>query len=307
MSFTFAFDAIAADYGYLPAGYQVAGYDTGGPGYAWTQAMWAAHPGAVHVDQATDTVVLEAIAADEFMFSVAGHVTSDVLDVESGAVAVGSPLIPVWVRAAQASWNAASRPGQRTPALYCSADNVTANVNALIAGGVTGGVGLWIASWGIGTAAAVAELLASAGPFPVIGIQFSGGADIDSDVFSADWLANVSGQVQGPWTFGELTGFKLAGYGPHSLEVVFSAPQVFVGTPPDPAPGIPCYEIAVSEGLGLRADIPGYPRYLPKGANPQTWASGGLTPGTQYTVAVRAYLEGHSGPWSTAVFTTPES
>jgi hypothetical protein len=292
MSFTFAFDAIADDYEYLPADYQAAGYDTGGPGVAWTQEMWDAHPGAVHVDQ------------DPYDGSL---FTSDVLDCEAGAVPVGSPQIPAWAKNAQASWNEAKRPGQRRPALYCSASNVTANVNALIAGGITAGVGLWVASWGIGTAAAVAEILSSAGPFPVIGIQFDGGDEIDSDVFSTQWLEDVSGKAQGPWTFGELTGFKLAGYGPHSLEVVFSAPQVFVGTPPDPAPGIPCYEIAVSEGLGLRADIPGYPRYLPKGANPQTWASGGLTPGTQYTVAVRAYLEGHSGPWSVDVFTTPRS
>lgn len=291
MSFVFAFDAIAADYANLPAGYQVAGYDTGGPGIAWTAAMWKAHPGAVHVAQDPGALV----------------VTADVLDCEAGAVPVGSPLIPRWAHSAQDSFAASKRPGQRRPALYCSASNVTANVNALVKGGVRSGVGLWVASWGIGTAAALADLAAAAGPFPVIGIQFSGGNLLDSDVFSSAWLADVSGKPppQG-WTFGPLTGFELAGYGPHSLEVTFSAPQAFIGNAPSPAPGIPCYEMTVCQGAWPGRDLPGYPRYLPKGANPETWSGGGLTPGTRYAVGVRAYGE-HSGPWSTAAFTTPGS
>lgn len=295
MSFTFAFDAIAADYGNLPAGYQVAGYDTGGPGYAWTDEMWAEHPGAVHIDQDP----------------AAGNSVSDVLDCESGAVPVGTPKIPAWVKSAQASWGEAKRPGQRRPALYCSASNVTANVNALVSGGVSSGAGLWIASWGIGTANAVAELASAAGPFPVIGIQFAGGSTIDTDVFSTAWLDDVSGKPQPPsgdWTFGPVTGFELVNYGPRSLEVTFSAPWGFLGVPPVPAPGVTGYEMAVCLGRTLSRLAPGYPRYLGKGSNPETWEEGGLEPGTTYTVAVRARRalnDGHAGPWVTAPFTTP--
>jgi hypothetical protein len=294
MSVTFAFDAIADDYRYLPSGYQVAGYDTGGPGYAWTPQMWAAHPGAVHIDQ--------DVEASDF--------TADILDCENGAVPVGSSLIPHWAGAAQHNFTVAARPGQRRPALYCSASNITANVNALVQGGIRSGVGLWVASWGIGEASAVQQVTDAAGPFPVIGLQFDGGNQIDSDVFSTAWLNDVSGRPQPPdphWTFGPLVNFELANYGPHSLEVSFSAPQVFTGTPPLPVPGITQYQMIVTEGSAQGPVAPGYPRYLPKSRNPETWEEGGLEPGTAYTVRVRVYDTVHAGLWSVAAFTTPGS
>jgi hypothetical protein len=191
MSITIGFDVTAANYASAPKGFQLAGYDTG-PGVAWTPAMWAAHPGAVHIDQAPDTAVLQALFDDAYMFSAAGHVTSDVLDCEAGAVPVGSPLIAVWAKAALASYTAAVRPGQRRPALYCSASNVTANVNALIRGGITTGTGLWIANWNLSEAAAFTELAAASGPFAVIGIQFTDDGPRDADLFSTGWLDAVS-------------------------------------------------------------------------------------------------------------------
>lgn len=287
MSFTFAFDVTAPFYGHAPQNAQLCGYDTG-TGIAWTQEMWAAHPGAVHIDQDPGAVM----------------VTSDVLDVENGAVPVGSDRIPRWVKNAASSFSQSTRPGQRVPALYQSASNVTANVNALIAGGVTSGAGLWIANWNGNTAADIAALAAASGPFPVIGFQFADEGDFDADVFSTAWLETVSGQAPGYWSFGPLRDFQLTGAGPHSLAVEFSAPSYFIGNPPSPVPAVSEYEMALSQGTVLAANVPGYPRFLAKGANPEKWQEGGLEPSTTYTVGVRAFGS-NSSAWSTRVFTTP--
>ena len=288
MSFTFAFDVPGFNFAQAPQGAQLCGYDTGSGGVAWTAEMWNAHPGAVHIDQDP----------------VAVMVTSDVLDVEDGAVPVGSPRVAQWARNAQSSFRQSTRPGQRWPALYQSASNVTANVNALIAGGVTSGVGLWIAKWDGNTAADIAALAAASGPFPVIGFQFADQGAFDADVFATSWLTTVSGQPAGYWSFGPLNDFQLTAAGPHSLAVQFSAPRYYIGTPPSPAPGVAEYEMAVSLGTSLGANIPGYPRFLGKGANPEHWQEGGLVPATQYTVGVRAFGD-HSSAWSTRTFTTP--
>jgi len=95
-----------------------------------------------------------------------------------------------------ASFRSAARPGQRWPAIYTSASNVTPLVNALIAGGVTSGCGLWVANWNLTDAQAVAAVQNAAGPFPIIGVQWHSGAYYDTDVFSGAWLARVSAQGQ---------------------------------------------------------------------------------------------------------------
>jgi hypothetical protein len=282
MSFTLAFDVTAANYASAPKNYQLAGYDTG-PGVAWTPAMWAAHPGAVHIAQSPD------LALDE------GH-TSDVLDCEDGAMAVGSPDIARWARYALASYASAKRPGQRRPALYQSASSVTANVNALVAGGVTSGVGLWIANWSLSTAAAIAELAAASGPFAIIGIQFNDNGPTDSDVFSTGWLDAVSGNG---WVFGPVRNVAWTG-GITSFSVVFTSP----GTPE--SQGVSEYEIAVCEGNQFTTETASYPRYTPEGTDPQHFQGGSLKSGTSYTAGVRALASGgaHAGPWVAGHFTT---
>ena len=166
------FDATHDNIGALPAGAQVAGYTTGtGTHIRWTAADFAAHPGAVRIDQ-------DPAATDP---------AADVLDIEAGAATPASA--PGWVRRALASHTSQARPGQRSPAVYMSQSRVTEVVNALIAGGISSGVGLWIAHFGLTQAQATAMVIDASGPFPVIGVQFRNTAAFDVSVFSSDWLA----------------------------------------------------------------------------------------------------------------------
>ena len=128
MTVTDVADATTGNLHTVPSTYkQLAGYTTG-IGIQWTAAQWAAHPTAIRICQnpgATD-------------------LTADVLDVESGAATVAD--CPGWAKAALANWHVATRPGQRSPAIYMSQSNVTAVVNALTAAKVSG-IGLFVADW----------------------------------------------------------------------------------------------------------------------------------------------------------------
>ena len=283
MSFTLAYDVTGDNYSQAPQGFQLAGYDTGSGGIAWTPAMWAAHPGAVHIDQDPGAL---------------SDVTADVLDVERGAVPVGSPLIATWVKMAQESFDTARRPGQCRPVLYQSASNVTANVNALIAGGVTSGVGLWIARWDGNTAADIAALAAASGPFPVIGFQYADDGPYDADVFSTAWLSDVSGDG---WVFGPCRNVKFrAGH------TTFAVSGYSPGTPEPLAVGK--YQVACVKGSSLDGpNISGYPQYVLKGSAPGFDSTfHGLARPATYTAGVRAMATdgGHAGPWVTGTFTT---
>jgi hypothetical protein len=55
-----------------------------------------------------------------------------------------------------------------------------------------------VANWNLSDAAAVAEVLAAAGPFPVIGVQWRNAGLYDASVFSSAWLAAVSGAPATP-------------------------------------------------------------------------------------------------------------
>jgi hypothetical protein len=180
MSLLVVHDAIHANISHLPAG-QVAGYTTGSPDIRWTAGDWAAHPGAVRIDQ-------DAAASDG---------TADVLDVERGAATPAE--CPWWAHRAGASFASANRPGQRRPAIYMSASNVTAVVTALKGVGVTGGVSLWVANWNLSQAQAGADVAAAAGPFPIVGVQFTDAAGFyDTSVFSSAWLTDVADAAPPP-------------------------------------------------------------------------------------------------------------
>jgi len=167
-------DAIHANIAHLPSGL-AAGYSTGSGIVPWTAADWKAHPGAVRICQdpgATDT-------------------TADILDVESGAATIAA--VARWAEAAAVNVAAGKRPGQRHPAIYMSLSAVTPVVNALIAGGIHEGPGLWIANWNLSAAEAAALVHAGGGPFPVIGVQHRNAGLYDVSEFSRAWLDAVSG------------------------------------------------------------------------------------------------------------------
>lgn len=170
------YDAIHANISHLPPG-RHAGYVTGTPDIQWTDADWAAHKIAVRIAQSPLLSVDEAAAAD-------------VLDVEAGA-ATFAECAP-WAQAALVSFAHAARPGQRRPAIYASASQITNVVNALNAGGVTSGVSLWVADWNLTDAQAAAEVAAASGPFPVAGVQWKSLEFYDASVFAQAWLQDVS-------------------------------------------------------------------------------------------------------------------
>lgn len=177
MSIVIGYDATHANIARLPKGAQAAGYTTGSPDIKWTAADWAAHPGALRICQ-------DALASDT---------TADYLDIERYAATNGEAAR--WYRAALASYHAAKRPGQRWPALYTSASNVTPLVNALKADGVASGPKLIIANWNLTQAQAIAEVITGVfGSFSVVGVQFADPGPYDINVFSRAWLDTVSGQ-----------------------------------------------------------------------------------------------------------------
>jgi hypothetical protein len=179
MSVTVAYDVIGSNISHAPAGAQLAGYVTGSGAIPWTAADWSAHPGAVRIAQSP-------------LASVDEEVDADVLDVEGGAGTMAD--VAPWAKSALAAFDAVKRPGQRRPAVYVDASNVTNVANALDSGGVKSGVGLWVANWNLNDPQAVAAVNSASGPFPIIGVQFSdnGGGPYDSDVFSTTWLQDVS-------------------------------------------------------------------------------------------------------------------
>lgn len=198
-------DAIGGNISKLPPG-RAAGYTTGSGDVPWTAKDFAEHPGAVRICQ-------NAQATDK---------TADILDVEQGAATLAD--CARWAVAALANFKSAIRPGQRSPAIYCSRSNVTNVVNALKAGGVKNGIGLWVADWDNNQPAAMREVSEAAGPFPVIARQYRNAGLYDISVFSLPWMVNVSTTVKPPvppgqwndpeaWTWNEvvLTGTGLDG------------------------------------------------------------------------------------------------
>jgi len=175
------YDATHAGIASLPPG-QHAGYATGTGTVPWTAADWAAHPGAVRIDQSPVNTALDELC--------------DVLDMERGAATIAD--CAPWAEGAAANFAAARRPGQRHPAIYMSLSNVTPVVNALVTAGITSGPGLWIANWNLTEPEARALVAFAAGPFPVIGVQYGTRGDYDVSVFSAAWLAAVSGDLPAP-------------------------------------------------------------------------------------------------------------
>ena len=168
------FDATHANIAKLPRG-QAAGYITGSASVQWTDQDWAAHPGAVRIDQSP--------------VITAADVRCDMIDLEQGAVTL-EELAQV-VKDAQAAYLAGLRPGQRWPGVYCSRSMVTPVVNKLQAAGVMS-CPLGVADWNGNESTARAEVEQAAGPYPIVWRQYLNQGSFDAGVFSELWLATVS-------------------------------------------------------------------------------------------------------------------
>ena len=137
-----------------------------------------------------------------------------------------------------------------------------------------------------------------------------GGGDLD--YFAGDaallntWCHPGKSPLPPDWTYPEPVNLTAHG-GTESVALKWSA-----GAQPaslQPMPAIREYEIAIAEGTAWPApDAQSYPRFKPKGTNPETWQGGSLKRKTTYTAAVRALRENppdpHASPWATAVFAT---
>lgn len=280
MSIQIAYDCTRANIGSAPAGL-LAGYTTGSSDIRWTAADWAAHPGAVRIDQ-------DAGASDG---------TADVLDVEAGAATVSD--VPGWSKLALANFRAKKRTGQRTPLIYMSQVNVTPVANALTGAGMAdGSVGLFIANWNLAQGEAVAEVLAASGPFPVCGLQFKNAGLFDIDVFSSAWLNARSGPHPAP-----------AGLGaPRNLAVQAGDTTVRVTRCDPPAGMTPDhYEVSVFTGSypSPATLVASYPRYMR--AAPQQFGSlQGIASGTHMTLrAVAVDAAGTAGAYADVHFEMP--
>jgi hypothetical protein len=117
--------------------------------------------------------------------------------VETGAATPAEA--PRWAKVAKVNYLTAKRKGMRDPLIYMSASNVTAVTNALIGGGVTSGIGLWVANFNLSQAEAESMVKDASGPFPIMGVQYTDnppGNEFDTSVFSATWLAKVADKSQ---------------------------------------------------------------------------------------------------------------
>jgi hypothetical protein len=176
------FDATGSNFGRLPPG-QVASYVTGSEGVPAMAVQLASRPGAVRIDQSPVITAADILA--------------DFYDLETGAVTVAE--IAQLVKAGQAAFSSARRPGQRNPGVYCSASGVTPLVNALIAGGVDA-CPLGVADYSTSPAAAQAAVAHASGPYPVVWYQYAddgGGGTYDLGYASVPWLNEVSGGPAG--------------------------------------------------------------------------------------------------------------
>lgn len=184
MSITLMYDATHANIGQLPPNATYAGYVTGSGSVPWTTADLKKFPDVVRIAQSPNLGIDEGVHAD-------------ILDVENQAATLAD--CAPWARHELDAFASGARPGQRSPGIYTSASQVTNVVNALIAGGIKSGIGLWVANWNLSVSPAQAAINLASGPFPVIAVQFHNAGAFDINVASTTWLtARSSKAVQPP-------------------------------------------------------------------------------------------------------------
>jgi lysozyme len=139
------------------------------------------------------------------------------------------------------------------------------------------------------------------------GAKGPGGGDMD--YFNGDaaalaaWASPAPPPLPAGWTYPPVQKLTAAG-GDTSVKLEWDAPAQPAGEAA--LPGITEYEVAICPGPELEGpDMKSYPRFEPKGSNPETWQGGSLPGKTQMTAGVRALCDGaHAGPWATATFST---
>lgn len=174
--FEVVYDATHANIGTLPDAAEYAGYVTGTSDIVWTDADFKAHPNAIRIDQTPTGTPWDALADGD--------------DYERGAVSLSE--LPVRAKLRMHAFNTNARPGQRRPFVYASADSLTAVANALVAGGVTSGVGLWVAHWTGDIVSAIQTVKTRSGPFPIVAFQFENAGPFDISVFATAYLNDRS-------------------------------------------------------------------------------------------------------------------
>lgn len=168
MTITMVRDVTHRNINTIPQGMLAGLYTTGSSDIKATQQDFAKHPDAVRICQDH--------GSDE---------TADILDMETGAA--NPQDCANWVPKARASFNNATRPGQRWPGIYMSLSRVSDVANALVRAHITN-VPLWIAEWGLGQNIAINKIDTTSGPFPIIAFQIRNDGSSDFDVFSTEWL-----------------------------------------------------------------------------------------------------------------------
>ncbi len=146
-------------------------------GIPWTAADWE-----LHVTPYPAVRLVQDYSAND--------TTADGADFETGTMPL--PMLVRWAKEALVNYKNAVRPGQRSPAIYCQRSNVSVVVNALIAGGITSGIGLGIAQWNNDRAQALHEVANGGGPWPVVFRQYASFNAYDANVVSVPWLTTVS-------------------------------------------------------------------------------------------------------------------
>lgn len=109
------------------------------------------------------------------------------------------------------------------------------------------------------------------------------------------------------WTFSPVR-LRDVVEGRTSALFTFDSPSGYVGSPPSARPGVARYEMAMSLGTTLGANIATYPRHLDKSPDSaeEEWQVAGLQRGKTYTYGIRAQLAdgSHSSDWVKGTITT---
>lgn len=197
-----------------------------------------------------------------------------------------------------ATWlNARIQAGQSQPVLYASRDNVQAVLDDLALLGVNRDqIRILSAHYGLGEH--ICSPSACGWSLTADGTQWTdefpglNGSKIDMSLLGDAFFAG--------WTFDPVQDLAVESIGPHSVRLSWDSPAGPM------LAAVDSYQITIREN---GADVASYTRSVPKGADPESWQGGSLTPGTAYVALVRARAAGgaHASPWAQVSFTTQSS